>query len=145
MTLNPPAGLDQAAIREARESQNQAIAAQRWNDVAGFWTQDVVVVTGLGGTLQGRAAYRAAFAADPGTVFRRIPSVIEVSAHWLLAWEEGTWTGHRGADTAQPEISGRYSAQWVKLRGTWLIRSELFVALQGSAEARRFQVAPPAR
>lgn len=144
MPSNPPAELDQAAIREARESQNRAIAARRWSDVAGFWTEDVVVVTGLGGSLQGRAAYRAAFAADPATTFCRTPDSIEVSALWLLAWETGSWTGHRGG-AADPEITGRYSAQWVKLRGTWLIRSELFVALDGSPEARRWQVAPPSK
>lgn len=136
--------MDQAAIREARQAQNLAIAAKKWNDVAAFWTDDVVLVTGMGGSLQGKAAYRAAFAADPATIFRRSPESVEVSTHWVLAWETGVWTGHRN-DAAEPEIVGRYSAQWVKLKGTWLIRSELFVALHGSAEARRWQVAPPAR
>jgi len=53
---------------------------------------------------------------------------VNVSPQWPLAFETGTWharIGGKGPDV----ITGRYSAQWVKRDGRWLIRSEVFVAL----------------
>jgi ketosteroid isomerase-like protein len=138
-TLTP----DEAAIRAAREAQNQAIAAGQFDSVASFWVRDVAVVAGLGVALQGRDLLRAAFAADSGIIYERSPSTVTVGSHWSLGWEEGTWTGRRGAAPAPPLIAGRYSAQWVKVNGRWLIRSELFVALTCSGQACRWPAAHP--
>ena len=54
---------------------------------------------------------------------------VEVSGNWPVAYEEGRWSGHLGNASAPAIIGGRYSAQWVKRNGQWLIRSEVFVAL----------------
>jgi len=137
----PPS--DEAAIRAARVAQNRAMAAGQWDSVASIWVRDVAVVAGLGVAFQGREAYRAAFAADAGMLYERTPGTIQVSSQWPLAWEEGTWTGRRGLQPTLPLVTGRYSAQWVKVGGRWLIRSELFVALTCTAEACRWQMAPP--
>ena len=143
MTQTQPPPSDGAVIRATREAQNRAIAAGDWDSVARVWVRDVVVVSGLGVTFQGREAYRAAFAADTGMRFERTPGSIQVSSQWPIAWEDGTWTGWRGQEQAPPLVSGRYSAQWVKVGGRWLIRSELFVALTCSGEACRWQAAAP--
>jgi hypothetical protein len=52
-----------------------------------------------------------------------------VSPRWPLAFETGTWEGHLGTMAGPTVVGGRYSAQWVKRGGRWLIRSEVFVAL----------------
>ena len=119
-----------AQVRAARAAQNTAIAAHDIDRAATYWTEDVVIRSGLGRVIQGRASYRAAMAADTETVFRREPDRVDVSdnVRWPLACESGTWTG-RGARDGRPLIRGRYAAQWIKRDGRWLIRGEVFVAL----------------
>ena len=124
---------DPAAIRAARTAQNQAIAAGDLDRVAGFWTTDVTVRRALGQPLNGRDAARKALEppAPPAShlIYQRITKDVEVSQEWPLAFETGTWEGHQGALTGPVVIGGRFSAQWVKRDGRWLIRSEVFVAL----------------
>jgi ketosteroid isomerase-like protein len=124
---------DEAAIREARVAQNLAIAAQDPDRVASFWTEDVTIRRALGQPVTGQAAYRKLFepTGSPTSrlIYQREAIAIEVSPHWPLAFEEGTWTGHVGSAVGPTVIGGRYSAQWVKRGGRWLIRSEVFVAL----------------
>jgi len=126
----PQGSREAAAVRAARAAQNTAIAAHDLDRAATFWTEDVVIRSGLGRVVQGRASYRAAMAADSVTVFRREPDRVDVSDNdrWPLAFESGTWTG-RGARDGRPLIRGRYAAQWIKRDGRWLIRAEVFVAL----------------
>ena len=126
----PPQSREAAAVRAARSAQNNAIAARDLDRAATYWTDDVVIRSGLGRIVQGRSNYRAAMAADTETVFRREPDRVDVSDNerWPLAFESGTWTG-RSARTGRPLIRGRYAAQWIKRDGRWLIRAEVFVAL----------------
>ena len=120
---------DEAAIRAARVAQNAAIAAQDADSVATFWTEDVAVTAGLGFVLRGREAYKSAFGHDAPMIYKRSPEKIIVSAKWPLVWEQGTWTGNATNSQQGTNLRGQYSAQWVKENGRWLIRSELFVAL----------------
>ena len=126
----PAAPDDAAVVRAARTEQNAAIAERNLDRVASFWLKDVQVTAGLGFAFRGREVYRRAFSLDSSITYRREPETIVVSAHWPLAWENGTWTGRLAGASGPPAISGRYSAQWVKVEGRWLIRSELFVALE---------------
>ena len=126
---------DAADVRAARAQQNEAIAARDLDRVASFWIDDVQVTAGLGFTLRGRDAYRRAFASDSMIVYRREPDNVQVNAHWPIAWETGSWAGHRSGQSGPALLAGRYSAQWVKQNGRWLIRSELFVALDCSGAA----------
>jgi len=122
---------EEAAIRNARVAQNEAIRDGAFDEVAQFWTNDITVRAGLGFPLVGRAAYREAFSADTTILYVRNPENILVSHDWPLAWEHGTWAGS-SRSSGEPLISGEYSAQWIKLDGGWKIRSELFVALHCS-------------
>ena len=128
--IAPQTSREAAAVRSARSLQNTAIAAHDFDRAATYWTDDVVIRSGLGRVVQGRANYRAAMAADTATVFRREPDRVDVSGNdrWPLAFESGTWTG-RAARDGRPLIRGRYAAQWIKRDGRWLIRAEVFVAL----------------
>jgi ketosteroid isomerase-like protein len=110
-----------------------AIAAGDLDRVASFWTDDVTVRRALGQPLSGRAAARQALeppaAPAARVVYQRQATAFDVSPHWPLAFETGTWEGHSGSVSGPTVIGGRYSAQWVKRDGRWLIRSEVFVAL----------------
>ena len=124
---------EQELIRLARHAQNQAISNDDLDQVASFWTQDVTVRRALGQAVEGREAARKVmeFSGDPARriVYQRATVTVEVSRNWLLAYEEGQWSGHLGSANGPIVIGGRYAAQWVKRDGRWLIRSELFVAL----------------
>lgn len=130
----PQSSREAAAVRAARAAQNTAIATRDLDRAASFWTEDVVIRSGLGRILQGRANYRAAFASD-STIFRREPDRVDVSDNerWPLAFESGTWTG-RARPEGRAIIRGRYAAQWIKRDGRWLIRAEVFVALGCAGE-----------
>jgi ketosteroid isomerase-like protein len=124
---------DAAAIRSARIAQNAAIASGDLDRVASFWTEDVTVRRALGSPLTGREAARKALEppAAPAAhlIYQRITKDVEVSQKWPLAFETGTWEGHQDRAAGPVVIGGRFSAQWVKRDGRWLIRSEVFVAL----------------
>lgn len=120
---------DTALIRQARKAQNRFIAAGQIDSAATFWVRDVIVVAGLGAVVRGRDSLAAAFAGDQGMIYQRNPTHIQVSLNWPIAWEEGSWAGRRTGDSGPALLSGRYSAQWVKLDGHWRIRAEQFVTL----------------
>ena len=67
---------------------------------------------------------------------------IDVSSVWPLAFETGRWEGHLGSEQGPVVIGGRYSAQWVKRGDRWLIRSEVFVALEGSGTGLQMKAVP---
>jgi ketosteroid isomerase-like protein len=128
-----PAAVDRVAIREARAVQNAAMVAGNVDRVASFWTDDVTMRRGFGLAVNGKAEYRTnvtpSGSRDSVLVYKRETTDVETSAQWPLAFETGTWSAHEGTIAAPAIITGRYSAQWVKRAGRWLIRSEVFVAL----------------
>lgn len=131
-----------AEIREARLAQNRVLAASLLDSAATFWTDDVVVVASRGAVLRGKDQYRRAFAGDSAIVYVRSPATIDVASAWPLAWEEGHWSGHLGAG-GPAVIGGRYAAQWHRINGRWLIRSEVFVALTCSGDPCRWPIQSP--
>ncbi len=139
---------DSVTIKSERLRQNSAIAKLRVDpaEIAAFWTDDVTICRGLGVQLAGKAAYQKLFEADSTDskriVYERLPSAIEVSPHWPLAFETGVWNGHLGDLSGPTIISGRYSAQWVKREGRWLIRAEVYVALDGAGSGLDSKAAP---
>lgn len=138
---------DSQAVMAARRAQNAAIVAHRLDAIAGYWTEDVTICRALGSQLSGKAGYLKLFEADdpasPDTIlYQREPEAVTVSAVWPLAFESGTWSGRRGGPGGEVIIRGRYSAQWVKRAGHWLIRSEVFVALEGAGAGLALKAVP---
>ena len=127
----------EAEIRAARAAQNAAISARNADSVATFWMEDVTATAGLGYVVRGRTEYKTAFGRDAAMTYQRTTDRVVVSNTWPLAWEEGTWLG-TATGQALPIIGGRYAAQWVRQNGRWFIRSEVFVALDCSADACRW-------
>ena len=126
---------DEAAIRLARTTQTQALAKDDLDTVVKYWTPDITIRRALGHPVEGAATARKLLeptgTPDPATriIYQREAVSVEVSPNWPLAFEEGRWSGHVGNVSSKPIIGGRYSAQWVKRDGKWIIRAEVFVAL----------------
>jgi ketosteroid isomerase-like protein len=129
-------------VRSARLAQNAAIAVHALDSVATFWTTDVVIVSSRGAVMRGKDTYRQAFAGDSVMIYVRTPVRIEAASPWPLVWEEGTWVGQQGAN-GPTVIGGRYAAQWHRIDGRWLIRSELFVAVHCAGGPCRWPVQSP--
>ncbi len=141
-----PAAVDRIAIREARSMQNQAMAAGAFDRAASIWTDDVTIRRALGESVNGKPEYvsllKAASNGDSTVLFVREPTEVEISGNWPLAFETGVWTGRIGSMTGPVVIGGKYSAQWVKRDGKWLIRSETFVALTCSGIGCGYKAVP---
>lgn len=142
----PPTASDAADIRAARAAQNNGLAQKDLFGIESFWTDDITVTTGLGRILHGRSAYRAAFDSSAGSVYLRTTTDVQMSARWPVAFETGTWTMRVRSKNAPPAASGRYSAQWVRQGGRWLIHSEVFVALACTGDycQKTLATSPPA-
>ncbi len=141
-----PAAVERIAIREARASQNASLAEGDYDRAARVWTDDVTMRRGLGDAVTGKVAYRALLQpvgrADSMLVYVRETTEVETSTTWPLAFETGVWRGHLGSARGANVIGGRYSAQWVKRDGKWLIRSETFVALTCAGVGCNYMATP---
>jgi len=138
----PGEGNQAALIRAARVAQNTAIARHDLEAIASYWTDNVTICRGLGAQVAGKADYLALFRADDpaaSIVYERITDEVVIAKDWPLAFETGHWIGRRGG---QALISGRYSAQWVRDGARWLIRGEVYVALEGQGDGKRMPSAP---
>ncbi len=115
-----------AEIQLARQNSNTAILNHNVAGVAQYWMNDVIVISGEGGQYIGKKllveVFTDMFAKNP-PVFERIPSVITIGDSGVLAWETGVW------NYKTDKFRGNYSAMWRRIRGKWLIQSELFVSL----------------
>lgn len=131
----PNLAADEAAIREARKVQTQALARNDLDTVVRYWDPAITIRRALGHPVDGAAAARKLLEpapnANPATaiIYQRESTSVQVSPNWPLAYEEGRWSGHVGTVDAKPILAGKYAAQWVKRNGAWLIRSEVFVAI----------------
>jgi len=136
---------DSEAIRQSRLEQNEAMALGDVDKVAQYWTEDITLRRGLGSAISGKDAYRQIIETSPtkdSLIYVRLPDIIEISNQWPLAFESGTWIGRKGTTDGPKIISGLYSAQWIKRNDTWLIRSEVFVALTCEIEDCTLQAIP---
>ena len=140
---------DETAIRLARSTQTKALAANDIDRVVSYWTSDITIRRALGQTLTGVAEARkvlepanAAGSTAPPIIYQRESVSVQASSNWPLAYEEGRWSGHVGSVDTPAILGGRYSAQWVKRDGKWLIRSEVFVALTCAEAACKYAAVP---
>ncbi|WP_232724815.1 YybH family protein [Algoriphagus formosus] len=121
---------DNSMILAQREKSNTALRAFDEALNATFLTDDVLITTGAGTLISGKKELLEYIqeASGPQMYWVRTPDEIIVNPKTQLAWETGTWKGFvEGSEEA--EVGGKYSAQWTKKSGTWLIQSQLFVTL----------------
>ena len=139
---------DEAAIKDARRLQTQALARNDLDTVVSYWDPAITIRRALGHPVEGAAAARKLLEptgnANPATaiVYQRVATSVSVSPNWPLAYEEGRWSGHVASADATPILAGKYAAQWVKRDGRWLIRSEVFVAIDCADAGCKAQALP---
>jgi len=96
-----------------------------------YMTDDVLITTGAGTLISGKKELNKYIknAKGPRMYWIRTAGEIIVNSKTNLAWETGTWKGFY-EDSDEAVVGGKYSAQWTKKSGTWLIQSQLFVTLE---------------
>ncbi|MFD2202710.1 DUF4440 domain-containing protein [Shivajiella indica] len=118
-------------ILAQREASNQALRVFDDELNATFSTEDALITTGAGTLISGKKELMKYIqeSTGPRMYWIRTPDEVLVNQKTKLAWETGTWKGYvEGSDKAV--VGGKYSAQWTKASGTWLIHSQLFVTLE---------------
>ncbi|MEB2785602.1 YybH family protein [Algoriphagus persicinus] len=123
--------LEKAQILAQREASNQALRAFDDELNASFSTEDALITTGAGTLISGKKELIKYIqeSTGPRMYWIRTSDEVLVNSKSNLAWETGTWEGYlEGSDEAV--VEGKYSAQWTKKSGTWLIQSQLFVTLE---------------
>ncbi|MBC2838604.1 nuclear transport factor 2 family protein [Robiginitalea sp. SC105] len=118
-------------IRNIRQASNEALRAYNNELVLSFLTEDVLTTTGNGTLLAGKEALSKYIAAagESKMFWVRTPEEIKVNEVKGLAWENGTWKGYDPEKGDTSIVGGSYAAMWTKETGQWLIKSQLFVAL----------------
>ena len=121
------------AIKRLRALSNKAIQDQKPQRIADFYVEDLNITTGAGTVINGKEALvsylKDAFLADSELYFVRRTNKIKINHDNDRAWERGSWKAQRKGDPKWKGPSGKYAAMWVKKKGTWNLRSQLFVAL----------------
>jgi ketosteroid isomerase-like protein len=132
LTVTDPTAAAITAIAARRKLTNRLIDAHDAARLGPHLTEDVCVIVGDGGVIQGRDQVTAAFAAqfrDPAFItYVRTTEGVTVADDGERAAEHGRWVG---AWKGAPDMSGTYLAAWRKQRGQWLIERELYVTLTG--------------
>jgi hypothetical protein len=120
-----------ALILTQRQASNHALRVFDEALNATFSTPDAFITTGAGTLIAGNAALDSYIKSQKGSkmYWIRTPDEVIVNPKTKLAWEMGTWKGYY-ENSDKPVAGGKYSAQWTKASGTWLIHSQLFVTLE---------------
>ena len=125
---------DEKLIRDARAQSNAAIEKHDIPGIARLWMDDIHITTSTSAQASGWAANGSRmseqFKRRPDTNYVRTPKAIDVFAPWAVASERGEWVGTWTDPDGRIEIRGTYLAQWRKVKGRWLIQSELYVPTQ---------------
>jgi K+-sensing histidine kinase KdpD len=117
-------------IEAQRAASNEALRNFDEDLNSTFMTDDVLITTGAGILLSGKAELMAYVKNTSGRrmYLVRTPDEILVNSLSQLAWEKGTWEGFYEDSTASI-VGGNYAAQWTKISGVWLMKSQLFITL----------------
>lgn len=123
--------LDKQEILSLRKASNEALRNFNNELNATFSTEDSFITTGAGTLIAGKDELKQylAFLIGEKMYWIRTPDEVLVNSKTNLAWETGTWKGYY-ENSEEPVVGGKYSAQWTKASGIWLIKSQLFVTLE---------------
>ncbi len=123
--------MDKNEILSQRKASNEALRNFDEELNATFSTEDSFITTGAGTLLAGMDELKKYLASSTGEkmYWIRTSDEVLVNPKNNLAWESGTWKGYF-ENSDEPVAGGKYSAQWTKASGIWLIRSQLFVTLE---------------
>ena len=123
---------DRQQIHNIREASNQALQSYDHEKVLSFLTDDALTTVSNGTLLSGKEALRKFIlaAGNNKMYWIRTPVTVEINQRLGLAWENGAWKGYDPEKGKDPVVGGNYAAMWTKASGQWLIKSQLFVALE---------------
>jgi hypothetical protein len=126
------AQLDKDEILKLRNAYNTALKNYDHELSLSFLTDGVLSTISNGTLIQGKQNLREYIRNNSGTkmYWVRTPKEIDVNTVLGLAWETGTWKGYAAGSDEKSVTGGKYSAQWIKVNGTWKVNSELFVKLE---------------
>tara|TARA_R110002049_G_C9110975_1_gene557726 strand:- start:1180 stop:1638 length:459 start_codon:yes stop_codon:yes gene_type:complete len=120
-------------ILKLRSGSNLAIKNQQIENILEYLTEDINIVASNGEIFSGKIAFKNAltnvFNRNPDLYFVRNPEEVLINTKDNIAWKKGTWTALGPETDSWKNYGGNYSAYWVKIDGTWKIKSELFVRL----------------
>ncbi len=123
---------DEISIRYARDLSNKAIAEKDTMAIDKVWMDDFLIITSSNDLVQGKAENRKLFLQlfrqRPDVIYERSPLKIEVMEEWKMAAEYGSWEGSWSEGESKIEVGGSYYAKWHKIKGKWLLRTEVFTA-----------------
>ena len=129
---------DRQVIRDLWMQSNEAIKKHDADALKSFLAKDYVITISNGAIERSRdehvESFASHFAQYPDVVYVRTPAKIIFSSAYLLAMEQGNWTGSRTTGNGNLENGGQYTAAWRKTGAGWKIYSELFVALYCNGE-----------
>ncbi|MEO0558721.1 MAG: nuclear transport factor 2 family protein [Bacteroidota bacterium] len=120
-------------IRALRAESNAAIHRHDVGGVVSMYDAEYQITTGdgsFGDRTTITDAWAAEFARAPDLLYIRMPQEIEVSTTGSRAAETGAWSGSWTTAGGKHSTRGRYAAHWVRTRGVWKLRAELFVTLR---------------
>ena len=119
-----------AAIEAARRLNNGLIAARDLAGLRAQLTDDMLLVVGDGGLIEGGDAVAGAFQDqfnDPAfDAYVRTTERVEIADTGERAAEQGRWVGRWRSGM---QMAGTYLAGWRLLQGHWLIEREMYVTL----------------
>ena len=125
--------LNKNEILIIRSQSNLAIKNHQIENVLTYLTEDINIAASNGEIFSGKIAFKGAlsnvFSRNPDLYFVRKPDEVLINTENNIAWEKGTWVALRPQTENWNNYGGNYSAYWVKIDGTWKIKSELFVRL----------------
>ena len=123
---------DKDEILRLRKSSNDALRKFDTELYLSFITDDAQYTISNGTLIQGKENLRKYISNSKGPkmYWVRTPIEIDVNEKSGLAWEAGTWKGYTVDSGQQSVAGGKYSTMWMKINGSWKIKSQLFVKLE---------------
>jgi ketosteroid isomerase-like protein len=125
--------VDKQEILKVRDKSNLAFKNHQIDNILSFLTEDINIAASNGKIISGKNVFKddltSLFSSNPDQYFVRSPEELLLNTEKNIAWEKGTWVSLRPNTSGWKNYGGSYSAYWVKINGTWKIKSELFVKL----------------
>lgn len=122
---------DRDEILKLRNESNAVLKNYDLNSYLSFLTEDVHYTISTGTLINGKDNLREYLTQRTGAkmYWLRTPTEVDVNTQQGLAWETGTWKGF--TELQEKSVTGgKYSTLWIKINGSWKIKSQLFVKLE---------------
>lgn len=125
--------VDKHEILKVRSESNLAFKNHQIEKILSFLTEDINIAASNGKIISCKNVFKddltSLFSSNPDQYFVRSSEEVLLNTEKSIAWEKGAWVSLRPNTANWKNYGGSYSAYWVKINGTWKIKSELFVKL----------------